>query len=141
MSITSIRLFWLNVRSALTLSSTLVLVLAAGGRAFAGGPNPPTLLAPANGASVQVPFTISWSAVSDSKGIVAYNWQVSSSSSFSPVILQSSTSGQTQDTVSGLAGGTYFWRVQAVNGELLQGSWSQTRSFVVTGSTPGSAGA
>jgi hypothetical protein len=79
-------------------------------------PPAPSPLAPANGAQVTVPFTISWSAVSDPRGIVAYNWQVSPSSTFSPVIELNSTSGQTQDTVSGLANGTYFWRVQAVNG-------------------------
>src|SRR5918912_3256686 len=73
------------------------------------GPPAPAPLAPANGASVTVPFTISWSAVSDPSGIVAYNWQVSPSSIFSPVVAQNSTSGQTQDTVGGLAARTYFW--------------------------------
>src|SRR5207302_2439748 len=72
------------------------------------GPAAPTPLAPVNGASVTVPFTASWSAVSDPSGIIAYNWQVSPSSTFAPVILQNSTSGQTQATVSGLANGTYF---------------------------------
>src|SRR2546423_6458554 len=48
--------------------------------------------------------------------------------------------GPTQDTVSGLANGTYFWRVQAVNSALVQGAWSQARSFTVTGSGPGAPG-
>jgi len=96
-------------------------------------PSAPLLLSPTSGASVQIPFAISWSSVNDPAGIVAYNWQVSSSSSFSPVVLQNSTSGQTQDTVSGLATGTYFWRVQAVNGSFVQGAWSAARSFTVTG--------
>src|ERR1043165_4135551 len=100
----------------------------------------PSPLAPANGAQVTVPFTISWSAVSDPRGIVAYNWQVSPSSTFSPVIQLNSTSGQTQDTVSGLATGTYFWRVQAVNGDFVQGAWSATRSFTVTGANAGAPG-
>src|SRR5918911_2014520 len=104
------------------------------------GPPAPAPLAPANGASVTVPFTISWSAVSDPSGIVAYNWQISPSSTFSPVIQQDSTSGQTQATISGLANGTYFWRVQAVNGAFEQGAWSQTRSFKVTGVGPGEPG-
>jgi hypothetical protein len=93
----------------------------------------PSPLSPAGGASVQIPFAISWSSVSDPSGIVAYNWQVSTSSSFSPVVLQDSTSGQTQATVSGLATGTYFWRVQAVNRSFVQGAWSATRSFTVAG--------
>ncbi|PYQ73843.1 MAG: hypothetical protein DMG01_21870, partial [Acidobacteria bacterium] len=90
---------------------------------------------------MQEPFTISWSSVSDPSGIVAYNWQVSSSSSFTPVILQNSTNGQTTAaTVSGLANGTYFWRVQAVNGAFEQSAWSAARSFSVAGVGPGAPG-
>jgi hypothetical protein len=103
-------------------------------------PSAPTLLSPASGASVQIPFAISWSAVTDPDGIVAYNWQVSPSSSFSPVVLLDSTSGDTRDTVSGLAAGTYFWRVQAVNGSFAQGAWSAARSFTVTGAAAGAPG-
>src|SRR5207245_1697512 len=85
-------------------------------------------------------LSISWSAVSDPSGIVAYNWQVSSSSTFTPVILQNSTNGATQDIVSGLANGTYFWRVQAVNGAFVQGVWSPAQSFNVTGAGAGAPG-
>src|SRR3982750_2201639 len=116
--------------SALALTGALVFGFD---RHLAAVPLAPTPLAPANGGSLQEPFTISWSAVSDPAGIVAYNWQVSPSSSFATVVLQDSTSGATSDTVSGLATGTYFWRVQAVNGSFEQGAWSQTRSFTVTG--------
>jgi hypothetical protein len=101
-------------------------------------PNP---LSPANGASVQTPFTISWSAVSDPSGILGYNWQISSSSSFSPLVKQDSVNDPTtQSTVSGLAVGTYFWRVQAVSGAFEQGPWSQPRSFTVTGAGAGTPG-
>ncbi len=109
------------------------LVLCTTTATLHAAPSAPTPLSPASGASVQIPFAISWSSVSDPAGIVAYNWQVSMSSSFSPVVLQNSTSGQTQATVSGLAAGTYFWRVQAVNGSFVQGAWSAARSFTVTG--------
>src|SRR4029079_13268662 len=51
-----------------------------------------------------------------------------------------STNGATQDAVSGLANGTYFWRVQAVNGAFLQGAWSQARRFTVSGAGTGSPG-
>jgi hypothetical protein len=97
----------------------------------------PTTLAPANGASVSVPFTISWSAVTHSSGIAGYNWQVSTTSSFATVTLADSTAGTvTHDTVGGLASGTYFWRVQAVSNQpLQQGPWSTVRSFTVTGTT------
>ena len=104
-------------------------------------PLAPSLVSPADGAVVSEPSTISWTAVSDPSGIVAYNWQVSSSSAFTSLLIQSSTNGATQDTVSGLADGTYFWRVQAVNGDFVQGAWSQPRSFTVTGASAGSPGA
>src|SRR5215208_6896184 len=117
-----------------------LLVIGATARAAQAAPSAPAPLSPASGASLQIPFAISWSPVSDPAGIVAYNWQVSSSSSFSPVILLDSTSGETQDTVSGLATGTYFWRVQAVNGSFVQGAWSAARSFVVTGTAAGAPG-
>jgi len=105
-------------------------------------PAAPTPLAPASGASIQEPFTISWSAVSDPAGIVAYNWQVSTASTFSPVVKQNSTNGDiTSDTVSGLSNGTYFWRVQAVDGGFNQGTWSQPRTFTVTGVSGGALAA
>jgi hypothetical protein len=104
-------------------------------------PAAPTLVSPADGAVVSEPSTISWTAVSDPSGIVAYNWQVSSTSAFTSVLLQSSTNGATQDTVSGLADGTYFWRVQAVNGDFVSGAWSQPRSFTISGASTGLPGA
>jgi hypothetical protein len=128
-------------RRALILLSALVLCVVAADSDAAAVPPAPTPLAPASGANVQVPFTISWSAVSDPAGIIGYNWQVSSSSNFTTVILQDSTNPQTtQDVVSGLANGTYFWRVQAANGAGQQGPWSQPRSFNVTGVGPGAPG-
>src|SRR5215211_122309 len=137
-----------GVASSLLLALVLALPLhvsASGTRKLTptptvAGPPAPTPIAPANGAQVTVPFTISWSAVSDPRGIVAYNWRISPSSSFSPVIQLNSTSGQTQDTVSGLVNGTYYWRVQAVNGDFVQGAWSATRSFTVTGANSGAPG-
>lgn len=87
-----------------------------------------------------MPFTISWSAASDPSGIIAYNWQLSTSASFAVVPQQNSTSGQTQDIVSGVAPGTYYWRVQAVNGSVTQGAWSATRSVVITGTNADSPG-
>jgi hypothetical protein len=118
--------------------ASIALFLIAGGSAIAGAPAAPSPVAPAKGASVQLPFAISWSSVTDPSGIVAYNWQVSPSSAFTPIILQNSTNGATQDTVSGIANGTYFWRVQAVNGQFVQGNWSGPSSFLITGAGAGS---
>src|SRR5512146_1006739 len=112
----------MKTRSLPRLILALAMIIATAGLAAAGTPSAPTPLSPAAGASVQAPFTISWSAVTDPSGIIAYNWQVSPSSTFPTVILQNSTMGQTQDTVSGLANGTYYWRVQAVNAAFVQGT-------------------
>src|SRR5690348_1936175 len=115
------------------------LLLAVARPAAAAGPAAPSLVSPASGASVPEPLSISWSAVSDPSGIAGYNWQVSTSSTFGTVILQNSTNGQTQDTVSGLANGQYFLRVQAVNGQFVQGAWSAARSFIISGASGGPA--
>ncbi|HLY92100.1 MAG TPA: hypothetical protein VKQ89_02480 [Candidatus Angelobacter sp.] len=110
---------------------TLVSIPAA-----AATPSAPSLISPAAGASTLSPFTISWSAVSDPSGIIGYNWQLSTSSSFSTITLQNSTNGNvTQDTVSGLPNGTYFWRVQAVNGAFVKSAFSAARSVNVTGAS------
>jgi len=120
-------------RPCLTVLFAIILCVSTVSRAIAAAPTAPSAVSPADGASVTEPFTISWTAVSDPTGIVAYNWQVSSSSGFTSVLLQNSTNGATQASVSGLANGTYFWRVQAVNGAFEQGAWSLPRSFTVTG--------
>src|SRR6476646_8151910 len=120
---------------------TLTLILAAVSSAFAAVavPNP---LSPASGTNLQSPLTISWSAVTDPSGILGYNWQVSTSSTFPTIALQNSTNvGITQDTVSGLPNGTYFWRVQSVNGAFVKSAWSAARSFNITGAGPGQPGA
>lgn len=115
--------------------AVLVLGMIAAGSAAAAPPPAPPILAPANAASVTVPFMLAWSPViSNPSGVVAYNWQVSTSSTFTPLIDMDSTDGlTTQDSVSGLVNGTYFWRVQAVNQAGEQGAFSAARSFTVTG--------
>jgi hypothetical protein len=131
----------MKISLILALVTGMVLAFVGGGRAAAASGQPaPTPLSPANGAQVTAPFSISWSPVTDPRGIVAYNWEVSPSNNFSPVIEQRSTNGQTQDTVSGLANGTYYWRVQAVNGSFVQGAWSNPQSFKVTGVNSGEPG-
>jgi len=129
-----------SVCRSLTPLFIIILCLSATGRGATAAPPAPSPISPAASAVVTQPFTISWTAVSDPTAIVAYNWQVSSSSAFTSVLVQSSTNGATQDAVSGLADGAYFWRVQAVNGDFVQGAWSQPRSFTVTGAGTGSPG-
>ena len=99
-------------------------------------PGTPTLVSPADGASVVTPFAISWTAVSDPSGITAYNWAVSTTASFATTAAVGTTPGTvTQATVSNLANGTYFWHVQAVNGPFGAGEFSAARTFTVTGTT------
>ena len=124
-----------------TFLFALTLILAAVCSAFAAVavPNP---LSPASGTNLQSPLTISWSAVTDPSGILGYNWQVSTSATFPTIALQNSTNvGITQDTVSGLPNGTYFWRVQSVSGAFVKSAWSAARSFNITGAGPGQPGA
>jgi hypothetical protein len=125
-----------NVRGTVLLLA-LLFVLAVPGRANAA-PTAPAPQTPADGASVTLPLTISWSQSSDPSGILAYNWQVSTSSTFASIARQDSvTAPAARATVSGLAIGTYFWRVQAVSNDVVQGPWSAVRSFRVTGAGAG----
>lgn len=107
------------------------------------GPAAPTLLAPADGASVTTPVTIDWTEEFDPSLSAngGYNWQVSASSTFSTLALADSTlPSVTQDTVSGLANGTWFWRVQAVDGQLRSSPYSAPKSFTITAATTGQPG-
>lgn len=128
-------------RSILALVSFFIFLFAGVHPAYAAAPPTPTQLSPAAGASTLSPFTISWSAVTDPSGILGYNWQVSSSSSFATIAQHNSTNvGITQDTVSGLPNGTYFWRVQSVSGAFVQSAWSAAWSFNITGAGTGQPG-
>jgi hypothetical protein len=133
------RLLFMTRRLLFAFALAGALVVGFDGR-LSAVPLAPNPVSPANGGSLQEPFTIAWSAVSDPSGIIGYNWQVSPSSGFTTIVLQDSTNPDvTSDTVSGLSNGTYFWRVQAVNGAFEQGAWSQARSFTVTGVSGGPA--
>ena len=119
----------------------VVLGIVAGGMA-AAAPPAPTPLGPVNGANVTVPATMSWSAVTDPNGaaIIGYNWKVSPSPSMTPLVFADSTNGTTtQDTLSGLVPGSYFWQVQAAT-VVEQSAWSSAQSFNVMGVGPGAPG-
>ena len=108
-------------------------------------PPAPVLVAPASGASLVQPVGLQWQAVSDPDGpIGSYVWQVGTSSGFTNIIASGfkdsrhGTPIPTQDRLSGLANGTYFWRVRAtqeVGGAVgfIESAWSAVRSFTVTG--------
>ena len=114
-------------------------------------PPAPVLVSPANGASLVQPINLSWNAPPSTVGpIGSYTWQVSTSSTFTTVIASGFTNQEadpsipirTSDKVSGLANGTYFWRVKAsesTNNGGVDSAWSTSRSFVVTGLGPAPA--
>ena len=129
------------VASALVAVVVLPVMSGFEGTASAVPPPAPTLSSPANGASVTIPVTISWSQVAGAGG---YNWEVSLTSGFASVLERNPSlvigAATTQDVVSGLPNGTYFWRVQAVSTDLEPGAFSSARSFTVTGAGPGVPG-
>src|SRR3954447_784101 len=105
-------------------------------------PPAPALVAPAVGASIVEPLSLRWDAVVDPDGpISSYTWQVGTSSTFTTVVASGFTQESlpgipvpTQDTVSGLPLGSYFWRVmasQTVGGPTgsIDSAWSSARSF------------
>lgn len=135
----------MRFRTAFVLVAILSASGLIGGTASAAPPPAPTPAAPANGASVTLPFTISWS-VADPTQIGGYNWEISRSTDFTSPIERNLTllrgPATTADVMSGLAAGTYFWRVQAVSRVLEPGAWSGPLSVIVSGassSVPGTA--
>src|SRR5436190_6276907 len=127
---------------------------ASGGQSPTPPPTPPpapVLVSPVNGASLVQPINLGWNAPRSTVGpIGSYTWQVSRSSTFTTVVASGFTNQEadpsirirTSDRVSGLANGTYFWRVKAseatVNGGV-DSAWSTPRSFIATGLGPAPA--
>src|SRR5689334_22236947 len=117
------------------------------------GPAAPALVAPAAGASLVQPIVLDWNSVSATGGpIGSYTWQVSTTSAFTTIVASGFTNMEsdptiptrTEDKLSGLPNGIYFWRVKAT--QLTGGAtgsvdsaWSVTRSFTITGPGPAPA--
>src|SRR5207249_105343 len=112
-------------------------------------PPTPAPIAPAAGAALVQPITLAWGDVVAPGGpIGSYTWQVSPTSTFGFIIAAGFTNApgdgsppRTQDNVSGLPNGTYFWRVKAtqiVGGVVfaLDSAWSPVQSFTVAGLGP-----
>src|SRR5467141_4034091 len=113
-------------------------------------PPAPVLLQPGAAAALVQPITLAWSAVVDPGGpIGSYTWQVSPTSTFGVIIASGFTNAsgdasiptRTQDKVSGLPNGTYFWRVKAtqiVGGAVfaIDSPFSPVRTFTVVGLGP-----
>ncbi|MEY2584211.1 MAG: hypothetical protein QOD80_237, partial [Verrucomicrobiota bacterium] len=113
-------------------------------------PPAPALVAPADAASLVQPITLDWNSVSAPGGpIGSYTWQVGTTSTFTNIIASGFTNMEsdpsiptrTEDKLSGLPNGTYFWRVKAtqlVGGATgsVDSAWSPVRTFAVTGPGP-----
>jgi hypothetical protein len=108
-------------------------------------PGTPSPTGPASGASVTEPVALSWQPPAGQPG-VSYRWQVSTRPSFATLVLTTTTSPRVGSaTLSGLAPGTYYWRVQAVRFPpepyfSLSGNWTTARSLTITGEAPGTPG-
>src|SRR5205823_3449087 len=98
--------------------------------------------------------TLSWSTVNDPAGpIIGYDWQVSTSSSFSSAIAWGTTwypaqgtPPPNQDSLGGQPNGSYFWRVRTVRqgqftGPPVHGNYTAPRGFTITGSVAGTPAA
>jgi hypothetical protein len=111
----------------------------------------PTLLTPANGSTVTLPLTFSWTAVTGAWG---YQIQFALNSTFSPVLVGLNESGTSLQIggsaasgasvpIGNQAGLTLYWRVRAVaapspvaNPLPSVGPWSKVWSFTVAGTPP-----
>ena len=92
-----------------------------------------SLLAPANGASVQLPFFVDWSDTPNPQ-VPGYDLEFNTSPNFSlatMVLLLSASRSDYMITRDLLAPGNYFWRVRALHGEVA-GLWSAGRAITVT---------
>ena len=110
---------------------------------LAAQPAAPAPLGPPNGGNVTVPFNMTWSSTLNPANVSGgYNWQVSRSSSFSPLVLADSTSpATTRTSVSGLdARHLLLARPGSGQRHRAESRGPRPRSFTVTGAGPGTPG-
>ena len=98
-------------------------------------PSAPTLVSPANQATVALPVTLDWSDVA---AAALYRIQVDDSSTFSAPRVVDQTLTASQLTVVSLAARQHWWRVRGINSAGTAGAWSSVRSFTPQ-SAPGPA--
>jgi hypothetical protein len=90
-------------------------------------------VAPASGATVQLPFFFDWSDTPNPQ-VPGYDVEVNTSSNFAPatsVLLLSPSRSDYMITRDLLAPGNYFWRARALHGDVV-GLWSAGRAITVT---------
>ena len=90
-------------------------------------------VAPASGATVQLPFFADWSDTLNPQ-VPGYDLEFNTSSNFAPATMALLVSPSRSDymiTEDLLAPGNYFWRVRALHGDV-GGLWSAGRAITVT---------
>ena len=108
-------------------------------------PAAPSPVAPSPGAHVVDPVSLSWQPPATPRG-VSFRWQLSTRRSFASVVLTATVGPKTTSTtLSGLASGTYYWRVQSVRFPPepyfpLFGQWTAGQSLTITGEAAGTPG-
>jgi trimeric autotransporter adhesin len=89
-------------------------------------PAAPTLVSPANRATVAQPVTLNWNDVANA---TSYEVQVDNSSTISAPFVANPTVTLSQATLSGLPAQQLWWRVRARNAAGVSGPFSSTRRF------------
>lgn len=95
-----------------------------------GPPSAPVLLSPDSESTAQpISLTCSWNLVTNA---TTYHYELSTSSSFEPMIMNDSTLTTNSKTVSSLSYNTiYYWRIRAANSDGW-GNWSSVWRFTTT---------
>jgi len=96
----------------------------------------PTLLSPADGATVAQPLTLDWA---DLEGAVNYRVQIDDSSSFTSPLTVDQTVFGSQFTAPTLPTRQHWWRVRGTNSAGTAGPFSVVRSFTPTALPPPAA--
>ncbi|HZN79284.1 MAG TPA: hypothetical protein VFC01_06295 [Mycobacterium sp.] len=89
-------------------------------------PSAPSLLSPANQATVSQPITFDWT---DAANATTYNIQIDNSSNFTTPLTLSQTVGVSQATITGLPAQQLWWRVRGINSAGVAGPFSPSRRF------------
>jgi hypothetical protein len=108
-------------------------------------PAMPIVVGPPSGTSATEPVALSWQPPTGMPG-VSFQWQVSTEPSFATLVATATVGPKvTSTTLSGLADGTYYWRVQSVSFPPdpyfpLFGNWTPASSLTITGQASGTPG-
>jgi hypothetical protein len=96
-------------------------------------PAAPTLVSPAQGATVSQPVTLDWTDVS---AATSYRVQIDDSSNFSAPRAVDQTITASQLPAPNLSARRHWWRVRAINAGGVAGPWSTVRNFTPQAALP-----